>query len=107
MAGFLDLSPISVCELEIFTPPFRLPQRPQWCQKIHKNILQINLMSYCKNNQAKVEIKLKNLKNWKKMTVFLIYSLIRAEPAFDIDITTAHNPSDCKTDEFSSRNFPV
>ena len=31
------------------------------------------------------------------MTVFLVYTLIRAEPGFDIDITNAHNPSDQET----------
>ena len=64
-------------------------------------------MSYCPKNQAKFEINLKNIKNHKKKTVFLVCRLIRAEPAFDIDITTAHNPSDQETVEFLSRNFPV
>ena len=91
MAGFLNLSPISICELEILTPLFRVPRGPQGCQKIHKNILEINLMSFCPQHSAKVEIKLKNLKNCKKMTVFLVYSLIRAEPGFHINTTTAHN----------------
>ena len=36
----------------------------------------------------------KNLKNGQKITVFLVYTLIRAKPFFDIDITNAHNPSD-------------
>ena len=71
MAGLLDLSPISICELEILTPLFRVPQRPQGCQKIHKNILEINLMSFCPKPSAKVEIKLKNLKNCKKILFFL------------------------------------
>ena len=35
----------------------------------------------------------KNLKNDKKLTVFLVYSLIKAKPFFDIDITSAHNPT--------------
>ena len=41
--------------------------RPQGCQgyqKIHKNILEIKLMRFCPKHSAKVEIKLKNLKNW-------------------------------------------
>ena len=107
MAGFLDLSPKSICGLVISTPLFWLPQRPQGCQKIHKNILQKNLTSICPKNQAKFKIKLKNLKNCKKNRTFFVYSLIRAKPAFDIDITTVHNSSDQKTVEFLSRNFPV
>ena len=33
-------------------------------------------------------------KNPKIFTVFLVYTLIRDEPGFDIKITTAHNPSE-------------
>ena len=49
----------------------------------------------------------KNLKNDQKITVFLVYTLIRAKPFFDIDITNAHNPSDQETVEFLSRNYQV
>ena len=49
-------------------------QEPQGCQKIHNNIQQINLMSYFSKIQSKK----------------LVYTLIRAETAFDIDITSAH-----------------
>ena len=41
------------------------------------------------------------------MTVFLVYTLIRAKPFFDIDITNAHNLSDEETVEFLSRNYQV
>ena len=41
------------------------------------------------------------------MTVILVYTLIRAEPGFDIDITYFHNPSDHETVEFLSQKFPV
>ena len=51
--------------------------------------------------------KQKNLKNVQKKAVFLVYTLIRAKPFFDIDITNAHNPSDQETVEFLSRNFQV
>ena len=36
-----------------------------------------------------------------------MYTLIQSEPAFDIDITSADNPSDQETVEFSSRNVQV
>ena len=49
----------------------------------------------------------KKPQKWPKMTVFLVYTLIRAEPGFDIDITNAHNSSDQETDEFLSRNYQV
>ena len=48
-----------------------------------------------------------NLKNYQKSTVILVYTLIRIEPGFEIDITNAHNPFDHKTVELSSRNVPV
>jgi hypothetical protein len=50
---------------------------------------------------------LKNLKNDQEKSVFLVYTLVMGEPAFDIDITTAQNPSDQETVEFLSRNFQV
>ena len=56
---------------------------------------------------SKFEIKLKNLKNRSKMTVFPVYTLIRAKPFSDIDVTNAHNPSDQETVEFLSRNYQV
>ena len=55
-------------------------------------------------NLAKSE---KKSKNDQKMTVILAYTLIRAEPGFDIDITNAHNPFDQETVDFLSRNVPV
>ena len=33
-----------------------------------------------------------------KNEVFLVYSMIRAKPGLDIDITNAHNTSDPETD---------
>ena len=33
MAGFLDLSPVSICELEILTPLFRVPRDPRGVKK--------------------------------------------------------------------------
>jgi hypothetical protein len=54
----------------------------------------MNLMSCDLKIKPKMKLFQKNLKNVKKMTVFLVYTLIRAKPFFDIDITNAHNPSD-------------
>ena len=55
-------------------------------------------------NPAKSE---KKSKNDQTTTVILVYTLIRAEPGFDIDITNAHNPFDQETVDFLSRNVPV
>ena len=85
----------------------RRPQGPQGCQKMHKNILQINMLSYGFTIQLKVTQNPENLTNDPKMTLILVYTLIRAEPRFDIHITNAHNPSDYETVEFLSRNFLV
>ena len=89
------------------TPLLRRPQEPQGCQKIHKNISKIDLMSYWAKLQPKLEIMSKNLKNNQKLMFFLVYTLIRAKPFFDIDITSAHNPTDQETVEFLSRNYQV
>ena len=62
----------------------------------------MNLISYDLKIKSKVKEFKKNLKNVHKMTVFLVYTLIRAEPGFDIDITNAHNPFDPETVEFFS-----
>ena len=56
---------------------------------------------------SETEIIPKNLKNYQKITVFLVYTLIKTKPGFDIDITNAHNPSDHEAVEFLSRNVPV
>ena len=58
-------------------------------------------------SSQKWQKKQKNLKNVHKMTVFLVYTLIRAKPFFDIDITNAHKPFDQETVEFLSRNYQV
>ena len=50
----------------------------------------MNLMSCDLKIKPKMKLFQKNLKNVKKMTVFLVYTLIRAKPFFDIDITNAH-----------------
>ena len=42
----------------------------------------------------------------KKRQFFLSIFRLRAEPAFDIDITTAHNPSDQESVEFFIPQFP-
>ena len=44
----------------------------QGCQNIHKNILQMNLMSYDLKIKPKVKELQKNLKNVQKKTVFLV-----------------------------------
>ena len=50
---------------------------------------------------------LKKPQKLQKKQDFFVYSLIRAKPAFDVDITTAHNSFDQETVEFLSRNVPV
>ena len=59
MAGFLDLSPISMAVISnksILILPLRHTQGPQGCQNIHKNISKMNLVSHGPSNQAKSEI---------------------------------------------------
>ena len=83
MAGFLDLSPksiwIHILWTFFVTPLIRRPQGPQGCQKMHKNILQMNMLSYGFTIQPKVTKNPKNLKDDQIMTVILVYTLIRAE----------------------------
>ena len=67
----------------------------------------MNLMSYNLQINPNMAKKAEKPQNVQKMTVFLVYTLIRAKPFFDIDITNAHNPSDQETVEFLFRNVPV
>ena len=57
--------------------------------------------------QPKLTTNPENLKNDQKITVILVYTLIRAKPGFDIDITNAHNLSDHEAVEFLFRNSLV
>ena len=51
------------------------------------------MWSYGFSIQPKLIKNPENLINDQKMTVILVYTLIRAEPGFDIDITNAHTLS--------------
>ena len=58
MAGFLDLSPISMTVISnksILILPLRHTQGPQGCQNIHKNISKMNLVSYDLKIKPKVK----------------------------------------------------
>ena len=46
------------------------PQGCQWCQKIHKNILQINLLSYCANIQPILKKLQKTSRSHQKWLIF-------------------------------------
>ena len=75
------------------TPLIRHPQERQGYQKMHKNILEIDMLIYGFKIQPKLTKNPENLKKCAKNDGYSCLHYYRAEPGFDIDITNAHNLS--------------